>query len=208
MNNLITIIYLGHACFKIIKNEYSIIIDPYAKGSIPGLSDLNESANKVLKTHDHYDHSAVDEINLINNDSNSFEIESYETFHDDQNGKLRGTNNVIIIKSENVKIVHMGDIGCDLSLELLDKIKEADALLIPVGGVYTIDYIKAKEFYDKIKPKLIIPMHYRGDGYGLENLDTVHKFSDLFDKVKFKDCSVVEVGENSGVVVLEPKNKI
>ncbi len=102
----------------------------------------------------------------------------------------------------------MGDIGCDLNIELLDKIKEADALLIPVGGVYTIDYIKAKEFCTRIKPKMMIPMHYRGDGYGLENLDTVQRFTDLFEEVKIKNCSEIEVGKDREVVVLEPKNKV
>ena len=36
-----------------------------------------------------------------------------------------------------------------------------DILLIPVGGHFTIDAGKATEIVNRIKPKVVIPMHYK-----------------------------------------------
>ena len=32
------ITWFGHSCFKIEKDGYAIVVDPYTKGSVPGLS--------------------------------------------------------------------------------------------------------------------------------------------------------------------------
>ena len=36
--------YIGHACFKIMDAEtgYSIVIDPYEPGSVPGFGDIRD----------------------------------------------------------------------------------------------------------------------------------------------------------------------
>ena len=38
-----------------------------------------------------------------------------------------------------------------------------DILLIPVGGFYTIDAKVASQLCDGLKPKVVIPMHFRND---------------------------------------------
>ena len=42
----------------------------------------------------------------------------------------------------------------------MENIKDADILLIPVGGFYTIDAKTAVKIADIIKPEILIPMHF------------------------------------------------
>ena len=48
----ITITWHGHSCFSVSADGYSIVLDPYAPDSVPGLPPLSLSA--TIKT----DHSA------------------------------------------------------------------------------------------------------------------------------------------------------
>ena len=40
-------------------------------------------------------------------------------------------------------------------------IADADVMMIPVGGVYTVDAQGAKAILDRVHPKCVIPMHYK-----------------------------------------------
>ena len=61
----------------------------------------------------------------------------------------------------------MGDIGCPLIREQKDLLKHLDAILIPVGGYYTIDAVQAKALADDLAPRVVIPMHYRSDHFAI-----------------------------------------
>ena len=179
------ITYLGHSCFKFEKDGFAMIIDPYQAGSVPGYAPLKEHANQVLSSHKHGDHFGLNEVKLaVTRADTPFMVSFIETFHDDKNGALRGCNNVIIVDVDGMKIVHMGDIGCELSDDDIKKIKGCDVLMIPVGGFYTIDAKQAKAYVDKLQPKITIPMHYRGKGFGYDEIGTVDKFTKLFDEVE------------------------
>ena len=69
------ITWLGHSCFKIEENGYSVITDPYSAGSVPGYGALQEEADCVLCSHGHGDHCAEGEIRKLAGGSNPFEIE-------------------------------------------------------------------------------------------------------------------------------------
>lgn len=58
------ITWIGHSCFRIESNDYSLIIDPYEDDSVEGLSSLREKANMVLCTHEHGDHNFRDGIEI------------------------------------------------------------------------------------------------------------------------------------------------
>ena len=38
------ITYLGHSCFKIESQDYSIVLDPYQDGKVPGYLPIRPSA--------------------------------------------------------------------------------------------------------------------------------------------------------------------
>ena len=171
--------YLGHSCFRLVRNGFALILDPYQKGSVPGLKPLKETANQVICSHRHADHFAFREIRISQTRADTpFIVEFIPTWHDGKEGALRGENNIAVIDVYDHKIVHMGDIGCDLTDEQLKKINGCDILLMPAGGYYTLEPDKAAELTERIAPKTVIPMHYRGDGFGYDEIATVEPFID------------------------------
>jgi L-ascorbate metabolism protein UlaG (beta-lactamase superfamily) len=52
-----------------------------------------------------------------------------------------------------------------------------DILLVPVGGVFTVDGKKAAEVVNQIEPRLVIPMHYAIPGLKIK-LNPINKFCD------------------------------
>ena len=70
-------------------------------------------------------------------------------------------NGVFIIEVDGWRIVHLGDLGHYLTPAQLKRIGPVDVLMIPVGGIYTLNGKWAKKVVDQIKPKeYIFPMHY------------------------------------------------
>ena len=65
-----------------------------------------------------------------------------------------------------------------------------DILLLPVGGFYTIDAEVATRVCDQLKPKVIIPMHFKTDKCGFPIAD-VDEF--LKDKEAVKKLNASEV---------------
>ena len=49
--------WLGHSCFAITCQEYTVVVDPFAPGSVPGYADIQETADQVLCSHEHHDHN-------------------------------------------------------------------------------------------------------------------------------------------------------
>ena len=167
--------YLGHSCFRL---DDELVVDPYKDGSVPGLKPLRTTAKKVICSHEHADHNGKECVGIIPGEC-TFEIEEVPSFHDDQQGKLRGPNTIFIITKNGEKLVHLGDLGHFPNEEQLAKIKDADYLLIPVGGYYTIDAKTAAEICKVVHPKQIIPMHYRTDTSGYPELATLDEFQKL-----------------------------
>jgi L-ascorbate metabolism protein UlaG (beta-lactamase superfamily) len=88
------------------------------------------------------------------------------TFHDAQMGLQRGKNAVWIVEADGLVFCHLGDLGHELSPDQVKSIGKVDVLMIPVGGIYTINGETAKKVVDQIKPRLyVLPMHYGVPGY-------------------------------------------
>ena len=170
--------YLGHACFRV---DGSLVIDPYKDGSVPGLSELRTSGKRVICSHEHADHSGVECVELIGDSRDcGFEIVEVPSFHDDRHGELRGPNTIFVITSKSgEKLVHLGDLGHFPDEKQLAAISDADYLLVPVGGYYTIDAPVAVKICEACRPKCIIPMHYRTETSGYPELATVDEFMRL-----------------------------
>ena len=102
--------------------------------------------------------------------------------------------------------MHLGDLGHELSGEQLAPLRGCDALLIPIGGFYTIDAETAKRVADAIAPRVIVPMHYRHAPYGLPNVAGVEPFLALWpaDEIHVWNRPVLTPGpETAGVLVLK-----
>lgn len=202
--------WIGHSCFKLEEGEYTVIFDPYGDTAVPGLKPVREKANLVLCSHEHRDHNARAGVEIIENGENPFKITEIPTFHDDAEGSLRGNNVIRVLDNGTYRAVHFGDIGCDLTEEQVHMLSDIDIAMIPVGGFYTVDAGLAKLILDKIHPGIIIPMHYRGEKFGYDVIDTVDTFLQLCDNVIIKKESSFEFqpGVKGLTLVLMPRNKM
>ena len=203
MHESISIRWLGHAAYLVSKGAYSVVLDPFAPGSVPGFRDIRETADLVLCSHGHHDHNYAEAVTLRSGAEPAFTVTKLSAFHDDVQGAKRGPNTIHVLEADGVRIVHFGDLGCDLTPEQIDILQGADVVLIPVGGFYTIDAPQAKAVLDQIKPKTAIPMHYRTDRFGLSAIGALEDFLALCDAPTLLHKDTLTVGEAEGVVVLD-----
>ena len=125
--------------------------------------------------------------------------EVISTYHDDQKGALRGENRIHILEGGSFRIAHAGDLGCELLPEEKEALKGLDLLMVPVGGYYTIDARQAKKMVEDIKPRVVIPMHYRGEGFGFDVLAPLEDYTSLCDDVVDYDKNTLELAKDMPV---------
>ncbi len=160
--------WLGHAMFQIFDESSgkTIITDPYAREV--GYPLRSRRADILTVSHDHYDHnniSAVDSEIVLKGDTqkeiDGLKVVSLQTFHDEAGGSKRGRNWIFKFYGDTV-LAHMGDFGePDLRPEVEKFLSDVQVLLIPVGGTYTIGPVEALKIVEKLKPRIVIPMHYK-----------------------------------------------
>lgn len=197
------ITWLGHSCFILESGGFRALLDPYHE--VPGLPDTAAEADAVYCSHDHFDHSYTEKIRLTSGRENPFAVTEVQTFHDDKGGALRGTNVIRKFTAGGVSVAHLGDLGHPLNREQLEALGECDAVLIPVGGFYTIDAAGAKAAADAIGAPVVVPMHYRDGAVGFDVLSTLEDFAGLYpaEQVKRYGSSLtVEKGMEKQVAVL------
>lgn len=203
--------WIGHSCFKVEKDGYRIVIDPYQDDSVPGLAPVREEAELVLCTHEHGDHNGRECVTVSESAESPFRITELETFHDDAKGQLRGVTRMYILDDGEQKIAHLGDIGCPLTEEQIRALSGLDVLLLPVGGYYTIDAKEAAGVAELLKPRLVVPMHFRDDqvGFGYDVIGTVREFTDLREgSVSVRQECTLDTARDDleETVVLKPQN--
>ncbi len=160
--------WLGHSSFLITAGDGSkIITDPYSTGGGINYDKIDESADIVLVSHQHDDHNNVravkgkPQVVTKSGKVKGIEFEGVASYHDTSSGRERGANTIFCFAVDGVRICHLGDLGHKLSPEQVSGIGEVNILLIPVGGFFTIDAAVASSVCEQLKPRVVIPMHYR-----------------------------------------------
>ena len=172
--------WLGHATFLITNDAGGrLVTDPADERSIPKLPEV--SADVVTVSHRHHDHCAVERIGggpVVKESPGpetiaGFSIRGFSTFHDEVKGAKRGSNTVFLIEADGQRFVHCGDLGHMPDEKTIAAIRGCDVLLLPVGGVYTVDGKAAWEIAKRVAPKTVVPMHYQTPdlGFALEPVD-------------------------------------
>ena len=92
-----------------------------------------------------------------------------------------------------MRVAHLGDIGHMLAGEALEKLRGVDALLVPVGGFFTIDPVTANRLADAIGPRVVIPMHYRLGDMGFDVIAELGDFTALRRDVIEYDTNTLEL---------------
>jgi len=214
------IAWYGQSCFKFLVKtnngeKITILIDPFSKEI--GLNPPRGAADIVIVSHDHYDHNNVKSISgepfIIEGpgeyDVKKVFIRGIYSFHDNSEGKERGVNTISIIEAEEIKVCHLGDLGQkELSDKQLEKIGEIDILMIPVGGIYTINGNEAVKIINQIEPKVVIPMHYKIPGLKVK-LNSVDKFLEEIGREKetLEEFSIQKkdlTEEEMKIVIMKP----
>ena len=155
--------WLGHCSFLITSDSgLRIITDPYENQMSLRWNDLDEKADVVTVSHEHFDHNNVSAIRgnpVIVRDTievKGIKFNMIPTFH----GSGMGNNRVFCFKVDGVNICHCGDLGHMFSDDQAKAMGKVDVLFVPIGGTYTTDAEIATKIYEKLKPGIVIPMHF------------------------------------------------
>jgi L-ascorbate metabolism protein UlaG (beta-lactamase superfamily) len=200
--------WFGQSCFQIeAGNGKKIVFDPHA---ILAFGGDKPEADILLLTHEHDDHNQEAVLprnekrvvrrglkptntaktqfdwNKIDETIDGISIKSFGTYHDEEDGKKRGKNGVFIVKVDGITFCHLGDLGHEITEKQAAAWGPIDVLLVPVGGIYTINGSTARKVVDTLKPRLYaVPMHCGVEGY--DDLLPAREF--LEDYKDFKNLS-------------------
>jgi L-ascorbate metabolism protein UlaG (beta-lactamase superfamily) len=195
--------WLGHSCFMMTdKSGTRILTDPYDPSIGKELEPVE--ADIVTISHEHHDHSYLHAIKnkpeIVNKvgefNINGIRIRGFLTKHDDKDGALRGENRMYLFYIDGMRVLHAGDLGAIPPQSTLNDIGEIDVLLVPIGGTYTINSLQALELANLLKPKVVIPMHYKTKNF-MPMLDGVDNFLR-----QSKNCRIHRLNES--LATLEP----
>ena len=176
--------FLGHASFLITSEKgLRVITDPYRPGCFDGgirYGPITEKADIVTISHEHDDHNCPDiagDPTFVRGagkrDIKGIQITGIDAFHDESSGKQRGKNTIFNMTIDGMQVVHLGDLGHMLTDNHINKIGRVDVLFIPVGGFFTIGARVADDIVTKLKPKVVVPMHFKTDkcGFPIASVD-------------------------------------
>jgi L-ascorbate metabolism protein UlaG (beta-lactamase superfamily) len=173
--------WYGQSAFLLTGEQHRVFIDPF--GDVGGGSTLTWSypliegaaADLLLVTHDHLDHNAVDVVagdplvlaKAGTHESPIGEVVGIASEHDAVAGTQRGSNTMFRFALDGTTLAHFGDFGQQaLRPEQREALGEVDVLLLPVGGGPTIAPDAAAALVRELRPRLVVPMHFRTPAIG------------------------------------------
>ncbi|MBM3497183.1 MAG: MBL fold metallo-hydrolase [Armatimonadetes bacterium] len=163
--------YFGHACFLATDSKgRTVAIDPF--DAKVGYAVPQLEAEVCLVTHDHFDHSNTAAVagsprvvrEAGETDALGIPVVGVSAAHHEP-GKNEERGDVVMFRwtMDGLSLVHVGDLGDSLSPDQIEALGPADVLMVPVGGVFTIDANKAVQAAQDLKAKFVIPMHHKTD---------------------------------------------
>jgi L-ascorbate metabolism protein UlaG (beta-lactamase superfamily) len=155
----------------------------------PAIEDVE--ADLLLVTHEHLDHNGVEAVvgepTVLRSTAGRHaspigDVVGVASEHDQAAGTERGPNTIFVFELDGVRIAHFGDFGqSEMRDEQAAAIGSVDLVFLPVGGGPTTDAAQARAIVDRLKPRWVVPMHYRTPKIGF--LDTADEFLDTFSEV-------------------------
>lgn len=170
-SNGLSVQWLGHTCFLFTGDGLKVLVNPFRPiGCTAGYRAPNVATDLILISSRLLDEGAIE--GFSNNPGllyepgvfqfNGMRIEGINTQKDREGGRRFGMNVAWMWKQAGVKILHLGGIAGQIEIEQQILLGRPDLLLIPVGGgpkAYTPE--EAKKTVELLKPKMVIPTHYK-----------------------------------------------
>jgi hypothetical protein len=169
------------------------MIDPYRSPESGGYEPIDEAADLVIVSHenDTY-HSHLGQIRPPFEVIRALELgPGGTTFRGVRVGaipvfetpeKKPGDEvTIVTLEADGLFVVHLGDLGHDLTDAEIRPLRGADALLVPVGGPPTIDLALVPELITRMGPAVVVPMHYLVPGKINLKIQTVEEFLRVID---------------------------
>ena len=213
----------GQSAFSLTGSESKVFIDPFADMSM--LADRGMrfdypaieagDVDLLLVTHEHLDHNGVEAIDgepvvlrstAGRHESPLGEVVGIASEHDGAAGTERGPNTIFVFELDGVRVCHMGDFGQEgLREEQAAAIGEVDLLFVPVGGGFTIGAEQASRIVERLKPRWVVPMHYRTPRIGfLETADAFLAAAPIVERPATATFETSELPQADGPLVVAP----
>lgn len=200
------ITWYGHAAFGIqTRNREGeprrIVLDPYNYPDCGGYLPIDVEADVVSISHEnrkyHSDLSAIrgkfhliDGLELASRGRpENFEGIRFEAIQVHENDRGEGPNAMVKMTAEGLTIAHQGDLGHALDEAQLEFLEGIDILLALTGGSPTLNLEDQLEIIERVRPSLVLPMHYRTPKVNLDLLP-LEAFLDLVS-----DTPIIQEGD-------------
>ena len=213
------IVYLGHSSFRLKGKNAAVVTDPFDPKMV-GLRYSGVEGDIVTISHNHGDHNQAALVKNVKKtvmgpgeyEIMGVSILGFASFHDDAKGEKRGVNTIYVFEMDDLRLCHLGDLGHELSEDLVESLGDIDVLFVPVGGEFTIGPESAVKVVQAVEPAITIPMHYQAPGLNPESFKALAPVDDFLKEVgltveRLPKLSIrkEDLGEDQKVVVLEKK---
>ena len=204
--------WFGHAAFRLLPAEGpSVITDPYTPEGV-GYAPIRETSDLVIISSDDDDaHCRADLIEGNPEVANALTIaqsggsvtaagleiaaiEAAEWDHHPEH-EVPGQNGMYRFTLDGMTCAHMGDVGNPLTEAQQDFFQDVDVLFALAGGYLTIELPDLMEMIHRVRPKLVIPMHFRTLTYRPRNTMWIESFLSNFkeEDVDFACAHTVDI---------------
>ncbi len=191
MQHIMKIVWEAHACFSIsgrtsasAQGELRITTDPYMpeRANLP--APVHPADLVIMSSHDDLFHSftpgvpgapAIVNALAVARDgghalARGLSIRTMETLESVIHKTHPDANAMYRFELDGISVAHMGDVGNPLTPEQLAFLAGVDVLLALTGGPPTIELSDLDAVLAAIRPRVVIPMHYRIPGLNLKIL--------------------------------------
>jgi L-ascorbate metabolism protein UlaG (beta-lactamase superfamily) len=168
------ITWYGHACFQ-IQSGVRIVTDPYTP-DVAKLRPVPDPADVVImSSSDDPFHSAasaipgqpliLDALEIARSGGSQtaadIRFDAIEVQESLVHKASPDPNAMYAFSVDGLRVAHMGDVGNPLNDQQIDFLRGTDILLALTGGPVTIELDDLDAVLAAVRPRIVIPMHYR-----------------------------------------------